>query len=269
MVMGSYKSKTSQQTSSDKTQHEQTTLSSKDQVDGSVKTSNYTLRPLFASVQRHHYFQSLRLSKRRQSSKKSKKESTVAAPIDMPSADQPSTVKGSDVVAKVTIVKLVRSKSHSNIDDIKNFNKSDLFKKEESKPNPTDIANKSDGDSNQTPVVQPCSNQTMQNDDPSQPAVELASEPNQQPKNDNVSSNSVETDTCMDNRKPDEDWDNSNKHNDKLIEDLRKQIDGLTLQLKTVGKEDSKVINELTAKIENLANINQVCGKKRILATKF
>jgi hypothetical protein len=57
------------------------------------------------------------------------------------------------------------------------------------------------------------------------------------------------------------DWDalneNQNK-NENLINDLKKQIDSLNKQLEHLGREDSKIINELSEKIENLAKMNVV-----------
>lgn len=58
------------------------------------------------------------------------------------------------------------------------------------------------------------------------------------------------------------DWealnDNSNK-NENVINDLKKQIDSLNTQLEHLGREDSKIITELSEKIENLAKMNVVC----------
>ena len=57
------------------------------------------------------------------------------------------------------------------------------------------------------------------------------------------------------------DWEalteNQNK-NENLINDLKKQIDSLNKQLEHLGREDSKIINELSEKIENLAKMNVV-----------
>jgi hypothetical protein len=46
--------------------------------------------------------------------------------------------------------------------------------------------------------------------------------------------------------------------NENLIQDFKKQIDSLYKQFKSIGKEDTKVINELVDKIENLAKLNVV-----------
>ena len=59
----------------------------------------------------------------------------------------------------------------------------------------------------------------------------------------------------------DDNWNNLNENqrkNDDLIETLKSQIDFLNNQLKEAGKDDSKIINELSEKIENLAKMNQV-----------
>lgn len=57
------------------------------------------------------------------------------------------------------------------------------------------------------------------------------------------------------------DWEalneNQNK-NENLIDDLKKQIESLNKQLEHLGREDSKIINELSDKIENLAKMNVV-----------
>jgi hypothetical protein len=65
----------------------------------------------------------------------------------------------------------------------------------------------------------------------------------------------------------DYEWDNKNQHNDDLIENLKIQIDALNKQLEAIGKEDVKLISDLSSKIENLAKMNHVIYK--ILKTFF
>ena len=54
-------------------------------------------------------------------------------------------------------------------------------------------------------------------------------------------------------------WENKNKQNDDLISSLKEQIESLNKQLEAIGKEDLKLINDLSNKIENLAKMNHVC----------
>jgi hypothetical protein len=50
----------------------------------------------------------------------------------------------------------------------------------------------------------------------------------------------------------------STTNNDELIADLKKKIDYLSDQLEFMDKEDSKIISELEAKVENLSQLNSV-----------
>jgi hypothetical protein len=58
-----------------------------------------------------------------------------------------------------------------------------------------------------------------------------------------------------------DDWDNMNedqRKNDDLIDSLKRQIDYMNMQLSEVDREDASFLSELTEKIENIAQINQV-----------
>ena len=46
--------------------------------------------------------------------------------------------------------------------------------------------------------------------------------------------------------------------NESIIEHLKKQIDLLVTQLESVEREDSKIIGELSDKIDNIAKMNSV-----------
>ena len=48
------------------------------------------------------------------------------------------------------------------------------------------------------------------------------------------------------------------KTNENMIEGLKKQIDSLSKQLEHIGKEDSKIINDLSVQVEHLAKMNYV-----------
>lgn len=50
----------------------------------------------------------------------------------------------------------------------------------------------------------------------------------------------------------------STANNDELIADLKKKVDYLSEQLEFMDKEDSKIISELEAKVDNLSQLNSV-----------
>jgi hypothetical protein len=58
--------------------------------------------------------------------------------------------------------------------------------------------------------------------------------------------------------------DNEEEKNEDAIEHLKKQIEALNAQLHTIEKEDAKIINELSDKIDNLAKMNIVSKQKEL-----
>jgi hypothetical protein len=73
-----------------------------------------------------------------------------------------------------------------------------------------------------------------------------------------ISSVSDSTSNCYYTEEDDYEWDNKNKQNDDLIASFKHQIETLNKQLEAISKEDLKVINDLSTKIEKLAKMNHV-----------
>jgi uncharacterized protein YoxC len=49
-----------------------------------------------------------------------------------------------------------------------------------------------------------------------------------------------------------------NSENERLIKDLKKQVDSLKQQLQNIEQQDTKVINDLNEKVEQLSKLNSV-----------
>ena len=73
-----------------------------------------------------------------------------------------------------------------------------------------------------------------------------------------ISSVSDSTSNCYYTEEDDYEWDNKNKQNDDLIASFKQQIESLNKQLEAIGKEDLKLISELSMKIEKLSKMNHV-----------
>ncbi len=228
----------------------------------SDKTSTeFTLRPLLDTIQKHNYFQSLRVNKRWLSSRRSRKNPVVeAVQTDIPTPNVITSATITEMMADVKppVRRLVKSKSHSNVGDVKNFDLNSFKNGFNKRSDANNSSNKGENPDEILKTLQQIQIKSEQNapfPDQLKKPTESACQAKTDPVCTDSPSNHVDD---VDDDKTEEEWDLKNKQNDSLIDDLRTQIDALTQQLKTVGKEDSKIINELSAKIESLARTNNV-----------